>query len=111
MQEVKHVTMQNFEQEVMQSELPVIIDFWAEWCIPCKIAMPIFEELAKEYSGKVKFVKINVDESPDLALKFSVQSIPTFIVFYKGKVINRLTGAVAKEYLKDFIEKALSSIE
>ena len=111
MEEVKHITSQNFKEEVIESELPVIIDFWAEWCMPCKIVMPIFGELAKEYSGRMKFVKINVDESPDLASAFAVHSIPTFLIFYKGKVIDKLTGAMPKEYLKNFIEKALSSIE
>lgn len=108
--EVKHVTSQNFQKEVLESELPVIVDFWAEWCMPCRIVAPIFEELAEEYAEKMKFVKVNVDENPDIAAAFGISGIPTFLVFYKGKVIEKLVGAMPKEHFKKFIDKVLSSI-
>ncbi len=107
---VKHVTRENFSREVLESDIPVIVDFWAEWCMPCKIIAPIFEELAKEYAGKMKFVKVNVDESPELASSFGITGIPTFIVFHKGKIIEKLVGAVPKSEFKKFIEHVLSVI-
>ncbi len=109
--DVKHVTSRNFQEEVMESNVPVIIDFWAEWCMPCRIVAPIFEELAKEYAGKMKFAKVNVDENPDLAATFGIHSIPTFLVFHKGKVVEKLVGAMPKEHFKKFIDQILSALE
>lgn len=111
MGDVKHLTSRNFQEEVIESEIPVIIDFWAEWCMPCKIVAPIFEELAKEYAGKIKFAKVNVDENPDLAATFGIHSIPTFLIFHKGKVVEKLVGAMPKDHFKKFIDHVLSSIE
>lgn len=111
MGDVKHLTSRNFQEEVIESEIPVIIDFWAEWCMPCKIVAPIFEELAKEYAGKMKFAKVNVDENPDLAATFGIHSIPTFLIFHKGKVVEKLVGAMPKDHFKKFIDHVLSSIE
>lgn len=111
MEDVKHLTSRNFQEEVIESEIPVIIDFWAEWCMPCKIVAPIFEELAKEYAGKMKFAKVNVDENPDLAATFGIHSIPTFLIFHKGKVVEKLVGAMPKDHFKKFIDHVLSSIE
>lgn len=93
------ITSQNFEQEVLNSELPVLVDFWATWCGPCKMLSPIIEEVAKEYEGKVKVGKVNVDEEPDLAIKFRVTSIPTLILFKNGVVDQILIGYHTKEQL------------
>lgn len=93
------VTDQNFEAEVLQSDLPVMVDFFAEWCGPCKMLMPIVEELAGEYEGKVKIVKVNVDDSQEAAQKYGVMSIPTLLFVKGGEEVDRLTGAVPKDAL------------
>lgn len=93
------LTEKNFDQEVVKSDLPVLVDFWAEWCGPCRMIGPIVEEIAKEYSGKLKVAKVNVDEAQNLAMKFSVMSIPTLLFFKQGKVIDQVVGAMAKEQL------------
>ncbi len=93
------LTNDNFDQEVLKSEIPVLVDFWAEWCVPCKMLGPIIEELADEYAGKVKICKLDVDDAPDAAAKFSVQSIPTVIVFNKGQQVTQSIGASPKEIL------------
>ena len=97
----------NFEVEVMQSPIPVLVDFWAEWCGPCKMISPIVEELAKELSGKLKVTKVNVDEAQELAVKYGIMSIPTLLVFKKGKVINQIVGAMSKEQLLSKINPSL----
>ena len=89
----------NFEQEVLKSEKPVLVDFWAEWCGPCKIIGPIIEEIASELQSKLKVAKVNVDEAQDLASKYGIMSIPTLIVFKDGNVIDQIIGAMAKEQL------------
>ena len=91
----------------MQSEIPVIVDFWATWCPPCKILAPVFEELAGEYEGKVKFAKLDTDEVRAVAQKYSIMSIPTLIVFKGGKEIERMVGALPKEALKEKIDALL----
>ncbi len=94
-------TDQNFEKEVLKSETPVLADFWAPWCGPCQMVGPIVEELAKEYEGKVKIGKLNVDENPQVAVKYNVMSIPTVIFFKEGKEVARQIGLESKEtYLK-----------
>ncbi len=102
-----HLTEENFDSEAMQSEIPVIVDFWATWCPPCKILAPVFEELAGEYEGKVKFAKLNTDEARNVAQKYSIMSIPTLIVFKGGKEIERMVGALPKEALKEKIDALL----
>ena len=97
----------NFEVEVMQSPIPVLVDFWAEWCGPCKMISPIVDELAKELSGKLKVTKVNVDEAQELAVKYGIMSIPTLLVFKKGKVINQIVGAMSKEQLLSKINPSL----
>ena len=87
-----HVTDGNFEAEVAKSDIPVIVDFFAEWCGPCKMMGPIFEEVGAKYEGKVKFVKLNVDEARESAMKYSVMSIPTIITFKGGEVVDTLVG-------------------
>lgn len=87
-----HVTDENFETEVLKSDLPVIVDFFAEWCGPCKMMGPIFEEVGAKYEGKVKFVKLNVDEARESAMKYGVMSIPTLISFKNGEAVETLVG-------------------
>lgn len=87
-----HVTDENFEKEVVKSEVPVIVDFFAEWCGPCKMMGPIFEEVGAKFDGKVKFVKLNVDEARESAMKYGVMSIPTLIVFKGGEAAETMVG-------------------
>ena len=102
-------TDQNFEADVLKSELPVVVDFWAEWCTPCRIVTPIIEELAKEYVGKVKVGKLNVDENPDSSGNYHVMSIPTVMVFKNGQPIKSVIGAQSKENFKKAIDEVLAS--
>lgn len=90
------ITSSNYETEVTNSEVPVLIDFWAEWCMPCKMVAPVLEELSEEYDGKLKIGKLDVDSEGELAMKFSVQSIPTLILFKNGQEVARKVGAVPK---------------
>ena len=104
------VTEQNFEQEVMISDIPVIIDFYAEWCGPCKMMGPVFEEVSEEYKGKVKFVKVDTQASQQLAAGFQVQSIPTLAVIHNKKELERWVGFASKDALKQRIEEILAKI-
>jgi len=101
---IVQVTTDNFEQEVLKSEQPVLIDFWAAWCMPCKQFAPIFEEVSAEYEGKVKFVKIDVDESKELAMKYKVLSIPTIAVMKAGEIADRQAGVMQEGQLKAWID-------
>jgi len=95
------LTDKNFGDEVLNSKIPVLVDFWAPWCGPCQMVEPMIEELAKEFNGKVKVGKLNVDENPQVAVKFGVMSIPTVILFKKGKEVGRKVGFEEKEtYIK-----------
>ena len=100
-------TDDNFEGEVLKSDKPVLIDFWAPWCGPCKAIGPIVEEIAAEYQGKVKVMKLNVDDSQKSASTYGVRSIPTLMMFKGGKVSDTLIGLVPKEKLEEFIKKSL----
>ena len=102
-----HFSDASFKKEVLESELPVMVDFWATWCGPCKMIAPFVEELAKEYVGKMKIGKLNVDENPKVATQFGVMSIPTIIFFKKGKVMEQAVGALSKNDLKKKIEHNL----
>jgi len=90
------ITSANFESEVTNSEVPVLIDFWAEWCMPCKMVAPVLAEISEEYDGKLKIGKLDVDSEGELAMKFSVQSIPTLMLFKNGQEVARKVGAVPK---------------
>jgi thioredoxin 1 len=94
-----HLDDKNFEQEVLKSDLPVLVDFWAEWCGPCRAIAPIIEELAGELQGKMKVAKVNVDEAQDLAGNYNVMSIPTLLIFKNGQPVEQLVGAMPKPQL------------
>lgn len=100
-------TDQNFSSEVLQSDKPVLVDFWAVWCGPCKMIAPIVEELAGEYEGKAKVGKLDVDNNQESAIKYGVRSIPTVLIFKGGKVVDTIIGAVPKIHLKQKLEAAV----
>lgn len=102
-----HLTEKNFQEEVIKSSLPVLVDFWAEWCMPCKKIAPIVDEVAKEYSGKIKVAKVNIDEGQGIASKYGIMSIPTLIIFKDGKAIDQVVGFLSKQQLKSKIEENL----
>jgi thioredoxin 1 len=102
-----HVSDSDFEKEILKSDQPALVDFWAPWCGPCQRIAPIIDELAKEYKGKVKVAKINVDESRKVATDLGVMSIPTLILFKGGQVVDKIVGLVPKDRLKEFVNKAL----
>lgn len=98
----------SFEQEVLQSELPVLVDFWAPWCGPCRAISPVVEELSADYGTKLKVAKCNVDENPKTPGKFGIRAIPTLIIFKNGSVSEQITGAVAKSQIAAAIDKVVS---
>jgi len=100
---VINLTLENFESEVMEAKVPVLVDFWATWCGPCRMMSPVIDEIAEEMGNRAKVCKVNIDEQRDLAIKYNVMSIPTFIVFKEGKEINRNVGAMPKEELGKLI--------
>ena len=100
-------TDDNFEGEVLKSDKPVLIDFWAPWCGPCKAIGPVVEDLAEKFKDNVKIMKLNVDENQKTAVNYGVRSIPTLILFKGGKVLDTLIGLVPKERLEDFVKKSL----
>lgn len=102
------ITDQNFQTEVMKSDVPVLVDFWAPWCGPCKIVGPVVEELAKEYSGKVKVGKLNVDDNPQVAGQFNVMSIPTLMFFKNGQPVNSIVGAQGKATIKQALDQVVA---
>ncbi len=102
--EVNNLTTENFEEEVINSNELVLVDFWAIWCTPCKMMAPIVEEISKDMAGKVKVCKVNIDKSPELAQKYNVMSIPTFLVFKNGNVIARTVGVQEKEDIMELLK-------
>ncbi|MGD9896293.1 MAG: thioredoxin [Candidatus Methylacidiphilaceae bacterium] len=103
---VHEITNKNFAQEVAQSPIPVVLDFWAEWCGPCRMVAPVIEELAGELAGKVKFGKVNVDQEQELAARFSIQSIPTLLIFRDGEIKGRQVGAASKSHILAKIQES-----
>jgi len=105
---VVHVSAADFDSMVLNSKEPVLVDFWAEWCGPCKMIAPALDELADAYGGRAKIVKVNVDQERDLAVKYHVRSIPYLVVFKDGKQVDQQVGAAGKQQLRDLIDKALA---
>jgi thioredoxin 1 len=101
------ITDSNFDAEVLKSSTPVLLDFWAQWCAPCRAIGPVVEQLAKDYSGKIKVGKVNIDENPRTPTQYDVRSIPTLLVFKDGKVVGQIVGAVPRPKIEDLIKKAL----
>jgi len=102
------VTDQTFDLEVLQATSPVVVDFWAVWCGPCRIIAPMVEELSVQYEGKVQFVKLNVDENPETSMKYGIRSIPTLLVFKNGKPVDQVVGAVPKKELQRHVDAVLN---
>lgn len=105
-----HVTDASFEKVVLQSDMPVIVDFWAPWCGPCRMVAPILDKLAKEYEGKLLVTKVNTDENPDWATRFGVQGIPTMLFVSGGKIAHRQVGALPEGMLRDVVEQFLEVV-
>jgi thioredoxin 1 len=104
---IVHVTDASFDSEVLNSDLPVLVDFWAEWCGPCKMIAPVLNEIADEYAGKIKVCKVDVDANPDVAPKFGIRGIPTLIIFKGGNAEATKVGALSKTQLTEFVESAV----
>jgi thioredoxin 1 len=107
MSQVSRVTDRNFDQEISRSEIPVLVEFWASWCLPCKAVDPILDELAQEYAGKIKIGKLNVDQNPQAGGKYQIKGVPTFTLFNSGQIVQQRVGAQSKGQLKEMIESAL----
>ena len=105
----KDISDDTFEAEVLKSDVPVLVDFWADWCAPCKIVSPIVEDLSNEYDGKVKFAKLDVDSNPRTAQGYGIRGIPTLLIFDGGSPVDQVVGAVPKATLKQRIDKALAA--
>ncbi len=102
----KNVSDSEFEQEVLQSDSPVVVDFWAEWCGPCKAMSPLVDELSQEMADKIKIVKVNIDENPEAPTKYGVRGIPTFMIFKGGEVADTHVGGMSKSQLSEWVKKA-----
>ncbi|MGE0267931.1 MAG: thioredoxin [Candidatus Omnitrophota bacterium] len=103
-----HLTEQNFKAEVINSKIPVLVDFWAEWCGPCRMIAPIIDELAKDLNGRLKVTKLNVDEAQALAAEYNIMSIPTILIFKGGELVEEIVGAMSKEQMLEKINPQIS---
>lgn len=101
MSEPIHVTDQNFKQEVLESPIPVLVDFWAPWCAPCRIIAPVVEEIAREFDGVIKVAKVNTDENPNTAMQYRIMGIPTLGIFVGGRMVDQIVGAAPKSHIMD----------
>lgn len=106
--DIFQATDSSFEQEVLKSDLPVLVDFWAPWCAPCLMIVPVIEEIAEAYQGRLKVVKVNVDENPRLSASYQILSIPTMILFKDGQPVDSIIGALPKKRLVEFLSKHLN---
>ncbi len=104
---ITHITDSTFDQEVLQSDVPVLVDYWAEWCGPCKMIAPILDEIASEYDGKLKITKLNIDDNPATPPKFGIRGIPTLMIFKGGDVQSTKVGALSKSQLTAFIDQSI----
>lgn len=109
MNEVKKIEEKDFKEEVLESTKPVLVDFWADWCMPCKKMEPIIESLAQEFKEFVRFLKLNVDENPGIASDYNIRGIPTLFLFINGEVVDRITGMVSKKDLEKKIKKIVQA--
>lgn len=107
-EKVRTVSDSSFEKEVLQSEKPVLVDFWAEWCAPCRMLAPTVEAVGEQYAGSADVVKLNVDDNPSTAEAYGIKGIPTLILFSEGKEVERIVGATSKDTISRMIEKSLS---
>ncbi len=105
--QIQHVTDDSFESEVLKSEIPVLVDYWAEWCGPCKMIAPILDEIAEEYAGRLRVAKLNIDDNPATPPKYGIRGIPTLMLFKDGNVEATKVGAVSKSQLTAFIDSNL----
>jgi thioredoxin 1 len=101
---IKHVTDESFEPEVLKSDVPVLVDYWADWCGPCKAIAPVLEEVAKDYAGKLKVAKLNVDENQEVPKKYGIRGIPTLMLFKNGNIEAQKVGALSKSQLTAFLD-------
>ena len=104
------VTSENFDKEVLQSEKPVLVDFWADWCQPCKMIAPSVAQIADEYDGRIKVGKLDVDQNGDLSLSYNIRGIPALLIFHNGKPVDQIVGAVPKSIIQKKLDEALSEI-
>jgi thioredoxin 1 len=104
---VLSVTDQSFQKDVLSSSKPTVVDFWAEWCAPCRAIAPLVEELSKQYGDRVNFVKLNIDDNPSIPTQFGIRGIPTLILFKNGEVVDQVVGAVPKPQLENLVKKGL----
>ncbi len=108
-EKVLHISDDNFQKEVLESDKPVMVDFWASWCGPCLALAPIIDEIAEAYSDKIKICKLNVDENQKTAMQYGIKGIPTILFFKNGQVVEQSVGLVPKDYLEDLIKKVIES--